>query len=146
MSSLSAALQTEGNVDFESGIIEGVRSPERSDLQVHLGQRSVPPNIYAATAREAGRINAAKISQQEYQNWLDERQALLDKKFAGTMTRVESNRLQYVLWSLDRIEDARHGAELEHLELLASSLESFQSSVEQLRSDLTKAKKSGRRR
>lgn len=46
---------------------------------------------------------------------LDERQALLDKKFDGTITKSELNRLEYVRWSLDRIEDARYGENLDAL-------------------------------
>jgi len=64
---------------------------------------------YAATSRIAGRINAANISDAEHGALRRERQRLLDKKLDGTITRKEANRLEYVRWSLDRIEDAKHG-------------------------------------
>jgi len=41
---------------------------------------------------------------------------VLDKKFAEIITRKEENRLEYVRWSLDRIEDAKYGQSLELLE------------------------------
>jgi hypothetical protein len=72
--------------------------------------------IYAATARLAGRINAASIPPDEHRALLKERQQLLDKKLGGTISHRESNRLEYVRWSLDRIEDAKHGQSLEVLE------------------------------
>jgi hypothetical protein len=84
-------------------------SPLLSDL------RSYDP-IYAVTARLAGRINAASIPKEEHQTLLRERQLLLDKDLGGTISRQEAHRLEYVRWSLDRIEDAKYGQNLEVLE------------------------------
>jgi len=47
-------------------------------------------------------------TESEQQQLLDERQTLLDKKFDGSITRQEANRLEYVRWTLDRIELARY--------------------------------------
>ncbi|CCD87905.1 hypothetical protein [Bradyrhizobium sp. ORS 285] len=105
----------------------------------HSAQRDLPANIYAATAREAGRLNAAQIKRTELETLLSERQRLLDKKFDGTMTKSESNRLEYIRWSLDRIDDARRGIELEALGAFVSKLEGFRDSVNQLHKDLTRA-------
>src|SRR5690348_848539 len=55
----------------------------------------------AASARRLGRLSAAAISRGEEEELHRERQRLLDKKFAGTLTRSEANRLSYVRWSLD---------------------------------------------
>ena len=66
--------------------------------------------VYATTARLAGRLNAASISEEEHTALLEERQLLLDKVFDGTISRKEEIRLDYVRWSLDRIEDAKHGS------------------------------------
>jgi hypothetical protein len=85
--------------------------------------------VFAATSREAGRINAASISPAEYQALLDERQSLLDKKFDGTMSKREENRLTYVRWSLDRIEDAKSGIMLDRLEEWVSRYEQFRDFV-----------------
>ncbi len=146
MSNSSAALRTDGNVSFESAAESPMSASDEVFTPANFTHRGVSADIYAATARQAGRINAANVSQGEYESLLAERQKLLDKKFSGEMTRAESNRLQLVNWSLDRIEDARHGLELERLESLVSSLESFQINVEQLRKDLLRASKPGRRR
>jgi len=70
----------------------------------------------AASARRVGRLSAAAISRSEEEELHGERQRLLDKKFEGTLTRSEANRLSYVRWSLDRIEDARVGPVLDEIE------------------------------
>jgi hypothetical protein len=70
----------------------------------------------AASARRVGRLSAATISRSEEEELHEERQRLLDRKFAGTLTRSEANRLSYVRWSLDRIEDARIGPVLDEIE------------------------------
>lgn len=80
---------------------------------------------FAATNREAGRINAAAISEEEEQALMDERRSLLAKKLMGTATRRDENRLSYVRWSLDRIDDARHGQSLDFLESRVSMYEGF---------------------
>jgi hypothetical protein len=70
----------------------------------------------AATSRIAGRINAADISKSEFNALVREHQLLVDKALDGTITRREQNRLNYVRWSLDRIEDAKFGEGLDQLE------------------------------
>jgi hypothetical protein len=87
--------------------------------------------VYVATARTAGRINAANISEVEHERLLRERQRLLDKMLDGSITRKEAIKLEYVRWSLDRIEDAQHGQALEMLEGSVSKYEQF---LEDLRS------------
>ena len=53
---------------------------------------------------------------------LDERKSLLAKKLsAGALSRDEADRLEYVRWSLDRIEDARHGHVLDRLQGLVDA-------------------------
>ena len=93
-------------------------------------------DAYAATARIAGRINAASIPPAEHDALLRERQQLLDKALQGTITRRESNKLQYVRWSLDRIEDAKHGLALERLEGAVSTYEQFLADVNDLSAQL----------
>jgi hypothetical protein len=111
----------------------------QAPIDAEIDNRSAPPllmpsselspanrgSAYAITSRLAGRINAASISELEHEELLRERQRLLDKKFNRTMTRKEANRLEYVRWSLDRIEDAQHGAALEALENYVSRYEQF---------------------
>jgi hypothetical protein len=72
--------------------------------------------VHAEAARLAGRMNAASISEEEMRTLLKERQLLLDKVFAKTISRKESNRLEYIRWSLDRIEDAKYGLALDDIE------------------------------
>jgi hypothetical protein len=80
-------------------------------------------SVFASSARAAARINATSISQAERQALLDERQALLDKLFGGDITSEDERKLEYVNWSLDRIEDAENGFALDALE---SQIEAYE--------------------
>jgi len=90
----------------------------------------------AATAKAAGRIAATRISQTEHDRLLSERMRLLDKKFGKTITKAEENRLAYVRWSLDRIEDAKYGVSLDLLEAQVSTYETLQSELRKFYSQL----------
>lgn len=103
------------------------------------------PELYAVTSRLAGRLNAASISPGEYEKLLSERQALLDKKLNGEISRKDAIRLDYVHWSLDRIEDARYGYELDALESSIGRYEQFLKDVQNLTNQLS-GQKSGRRK
>jgi hypothetical protein len=93
---------------------------------------------YALAAREAGRLNAAAVPDEEVDALQEERQALLDKQFEETITPKERSRLTYVQWSLDRIEDARHGRTLDALERRVQTLERFGEDIDRLRDELNK--------
>jgi hypothetical protein len=86
--------------------------------------------VYAATSRIAGRINAASISEADHTKLLKERQALLRKKFDNKLSRKEENRLEYVRWSLDRVEDAKYGSVLEALD---SAVTRYENILDELR-------------
>lgn len=79
----------------------------------------------AAAAEAAARLNAATITKAEVTSLLAERQSLLDR----IITPEESNRLEYVRWSLDRFEDATHGASLDQLE---SNVEGYEALLNEL--------------
>jgi len=100
-----------------------------------------PDSAFAVTARLAGRINAASVSQEEHTQLLKEREQLLDKKFASGLTPKEANRLKYVRWSLDRIDDARSGVVLDMLENAVVRYEKFQSDIQSLLRQLEDLKK-----
>jgi hypothetical protein len=74
------------------------------------------PDATHQAARLAGRLNASAVTDAERNELLAERLKLLDKVDAGTISRKEEIRLEYVRWSLDRIEDARHGPAMDRLE------------------------------
>lgn len=96
--------------------------------------------LFALTARLAARKNAAAISEEERCSLLLERQALLDRKFDGGITRKEAIRLQYIRWTLDRIDDARHGATLDKIEDAVLVYEKFVSDIAHLTEQLNKYK------
>jgi hypothetical protein len=94
----------------------------------------------------AGRLNAASISEDEHADLLRQRQALLDKELAGTIDRSEKNKLEYVRWSLDRIEDARYGQEMDALEETIKRYERFEVSLRDFNTELAKRSEASRQR
>jgi hypothetical protein len=106
---------------------------------------SVPADLYAVTARRAGRVNAAGIADSEVENLMYERQQLLDKKFDETMTRSDEVRLKYIQWQLDRIDDAQQGEMLDMLESWVARYEQFQTDINQLHRELARHKRGSRR-
>ncbi|MCW5575707.1 MAG: hypothetical protein KIT13_06385 [Burkholderiales bacterium] len=102
--------------------------------------RDTAASVSAHAARTAARLNASKISDEEYQAWRKERQELVKKEVAGTLTRREETRLSYVRWSLDRIEDARHGEDLDRLEERISRYESFLNKLDNFRESLERVR------
>jgi hypothetical protein len=73
-------------------------TPQSVDTTASIAFRDggVSSDLYAIAARRAGRLNAANVSDEELDALLRERQLLLDRKFAGTLTRAEEVRLTYV--------------------------------------------------
>ena len=72
--------------------------------------------IPAQSVRLAARLNATRITEKEHSSLIQERANLLNKRFSDGLTKGEETRLEYVRWSLDRIEDAKHGSALDSLE------------------------------
>ena len=122
-----------------------VSPTQNTATNMALPNFGMPTNLYAIANRRAARLNAATISDTERDEWLTERQLLLDRKFDGTMTRADEVRLEYVRWQLDRIEDAKHGESLDMLESIVLQYEQFKSDLEELQSKLTKHKRGTRR-
>jgi hypothetical protein len=104
--------------------VDGAASSALS-TPAHLPEVTSYDPVYAETSRIAGRINAASISELEHDNLLREREALLKKKFDGAISRREQNRLEYVRWSLDRVEDAKYGNVLEALDTAVTRYENI---------------------
>lgn len=92
--------------------------------------------IHAASARMAGRYNAAQVPDDEVKAYQRDRQKLLDKMFANTITREEKNQLTYIRWTLDRIEDARYGFTLDLLESQVEQYERLAADIHLLQAQL----------
>lgn len=93
-------------------------------------------SVQSQSLKLAGRLNAANVTEEERHKLLNERQLLLDKKFEGKITQKELNKLEYVRWSLDRIEDARYGSAIDALDDSVSKYESFLSEIQSLNTQL----------
>ena len=136
--SSAARSETEDSLAGETLDVSRTEQPLRG-LSVSTASPLGPSaegNVYANAAKLAGRLNASAISPEEHHALLNERQMLLDKKLGGAITKRESNRLEYVRWNLDRIEDARHGVSLDILETEVLRYEQFEESLANLRDQL----------
>jgi hypothetical protein len=125
--SSAESMRGETRVDFSQETSEepSTGSPGSSSAPFRIPDFSAFGEVYAVTSRLAGRINAANVSEKEHNALLRERQTLLDKKFDKTITRVETNKLEYIRWSLDRIEDAKFGHEIDVLDDYLGKYEKF---------------------
>ena len=110
---------------------ESVFSADAATNLPNFHKRAQSPG-FAETTRIAGRINASAITKEEHDALLPERTARLQKKYQSSLSSREENRLTYVRWSLDRIEDAKHGAHLDILEDAVSEYEKFLKEVKVL--------------
>lgn len=79
-----------------------------------------PDNI-----RQINRVITRKIPQSERQQIIDERNQLVRKQFKGGLSVKEENRLKYVRWQLDRIDDAETGGFLDYLQIITEGHEKF---------------------
>jgi hypothetical protein len=111
---------------------DSIRSPGKDTNQGADALLETPVQYVDTThqaARLAGRLNASAVTDAERNELLAERAKLLDKLDAGTITRKEEIRLEYVRWSLDRIEDARYGPAMDRLE---AQIDEFQKLAKRL--------------
>ena len=109
-----------------------------TSLDARVSNSQFPANATAQSLRIAARLNAAKISKDEHVSLLSERAKLIEKKYIEpSLTRQETARLEYVRWSLDRIEDAKHGHALDNLELAVSKYQEALDGLLALRGTLT---------
>ena len=99
-------------------------------------------SVQSQSLKLAGRLNAANVTEEEREKLFKERQLLLDKKFEGQITQKELNKLEYVRWSLDRIEDARYGSAIDALDDSVSKYENFLSEIQSLNTQLRNFSKS----
>lgn len=99
----------------------------------------------ASTNKAAGRLNASIITDEEENAWLKERAELLQKKLSGDFTRQDERRLTYVRWSLDRIEDAKYGQNLDELEAVADMYAGFLDQVQRIGDQFEAAAQTRRR-
>ena len=91
--------------------------------------------------RLAARLNASTVSDKERDAFLAERAALLSKQLGGGLTRKEIARLDYVRWSLDRIEDAKHGPVLDRLDAHIDEIKRLAARLTGLRDNLDRGKR-----
>jgi hypothetical protein len=124
-----------------------VSSPIQSASSANPSAFQLPNFDYgeaAAAARIAGRRNALRTTESEHDSLLLERQVLLNKHFSGEISRKERNRLEYVRWQLDRIEDAHYGDATDFLEGAIERYERLSKDMKDLTNQLSKAAKEKR--
>lgn len=82
-------------------------------------------NIHIDTVfiKDANRAIRSRISQEEYNRMIEERNALVLKEFKEGLTRSERTRIGMLRWQIEGIEDARNGKQLDKLEALVERQE-----------------------
>jgi hypothetical protein len=81
--------------------------------------------LSAQRIREFSRKITKRIPRRERENFIEERNELVTKKFKAGLSRKEERRLALVRWQLDRIDDADHGATLDFMEKIAEDYMTF---------------------
>jgi hypothetical protein len=115
----------------------GPRASEYDSPRRALSTGTIAASVTSISVRQAGRVNALSVSDREHADLLQERAALLKQKMSAPLSQRQADRLEYVRWSLDRIEDARHGHQLDRLEALVSAYQDAIRHVQQLNADLS---------
>jgi hypothetical protein len=103
------------------------------DFSRYNGARS------SSTALATARMSARQVDPSEVDRLMSEHRRLAQQKILGVFSHRDEVRLEYVRWSLDRIEDAVSGAELDMLSAevalyrqLGKDLQSLRESVDAL--------------
>jgi len=137
----SSAAQLE--IDFSAQLQSEAASEKPSKTLLSSAPTSFTAQgaAFAATSRMAGLRNASVVSDREIRDWLGERQKLLDKWEAGTITKADEVRLAYVNWNLDRVEAAKHGHVLSALEQAVAEYEGLATEIRALQEWLEKSKR-----
>jgi hypothetical protein len=118
------------------------RSVLGGDFEVGGSEKGAKEQIARLTARQ----NASKVPEAEVKALFEERQRLVPKQLDGTITKKEMARLDYVRWSLDRIEDGKHGDALDELESHIVQFEKVSNQISRLRNNLQNADATKRHR
>lgn len=93
---------------------------------------------------EIRRINreiSKKIPIETRNHLKQEHSFLVKKKFTEGISRKEENRLIYIRWQLDRIDDAEFGEGIDRLEFFTENIEGFASDVSKLINEIRSSKK-----
>jgi hypothetical protein len=115
----------------QSAVVGGNQSSAGATITAFmpLSAPNADASAYAVASRILARLNTSVVKPVELRTLLEERRKLLDKKLDGTMTRQDENRLEYVRWSLGRIQDARSGPALDALQEIAGVYQRFSSDM-----------------
>ena len=93
-------------------------------------------NLLVQSAKITARRNAINVTKEEVEAFLSERKNLIVKQLESELNRNEMCRLEYINWSLDRIDDAKDGYGLDILETMAERYEEFLEEIRKFRNDL----------
>lgn len=117
-------------------------APTSASTQGRPGEKPIldadtsPRETTQQVAKLAARLNASAVTEKERHALLAERARLLEKTLTGKLTRKEEIHLEYVRWSLDRIEDAKSGPAMDRLEAQIDEFRRLAAQLLGLRDDL----------
>jgi len=132
-----------GSPAFWKGPSSDVNPPEETtEVAGTVGD----PSWSAVPAREVSRRLVELTTEEEYRDLLDRRAVLVKRQLEERLSRSEELELQLVRWSLDRIDDAKYGRELDFLERIAEAQEYLASRISNSLEQLGRLAKPKRRR
>jgi hypothetical protein len=134
----SSKLAESKNEEVTSGI---------SDFALYLRDES--HRLPAEQIKEINRAVTRKLPQATIDEFIKERADLVKKKLDGNISTKEEQRLAFVRWQLDRVEDAIYGKRLDVLERITQVYEGFASEIKgflsQVKTEPARRKKSRKR-
>ena len=104
----------EGDVPFRNDVFGA--KPDATSMPGEKYEGAHQSSVDAVARRQAARLNASSIRDEEIALWISEHKNLVAKKFTMGLDNHEERRLRLVGWSLDRIQDAKYGHTLDDLE------------------------------
>ncbi|RLC03418.1 MAG: hypothetical protein DRI57_29135 [Deltaproteobacteria bacterium] len=131
----SSDYSAEGEQNFSSALKREMYERIKPELRLITDETVDLPEKGGLTATELKYINREvlrKIPPGTREMLIEERQALVRKKFKKGLIRKEENRLRLIDWELDRIDDAELGEELDRLEYFVRLNEQFASELKEM--------------
>lgn len=106
--------------------------------------RVFPMELSVENIKRINRALTGRISPEQKQALIEERNGLVSKKFKEGLTAKEERHLTYVRWQLDRIDDAEHGETLDVFDQITKDHEGFASQLKKLLGQLAGVKVTGK--
>ena len=150
MARRSPAATTADAATFDSPAQPEVLGSGTADMEIDK-QPEASPSVSEPTdiwseempvmkAKMAGRWLARTIDEHEHEALRKQRAALAVRSARGDASEADERRRRVIEWELDRIEDARHGPELDRYDAIAETFRQLGQELQHVTRNLPKRK------